>query len=69
MTVALCTIATDLVHLIDIPLEQVQVRYHLVTGGSPTVRKMSIIYVVEVDVDRARTALERFGTFREEETP
>ncbi|MDD3942288.1 MAG: hypothetical protein PHS18_04155 [Sphaerochaetaceae bacterium] len=62
--ISLCTIDTDLVHLIDIPLEQAQVSYRLVTGGSPAARKMSIIYVAEADIDRARVALERFGTFR-----
>lgn len=58
MGVPLCTVADDLVHLIDIPLEQAQVGYHLVSA-----RGMSIIYVAEDDVNRARTALERFGTF------
>jgi hypothetical protein len=29
---------------------------------------MSILYVGEDDIDRARVALERFGTFREEAT-
>jgi len=59
MGVPLCTVATDLVHLIDVPLEQAQVGYRLVSA-----RGMSILYVGEADVDRARAALERFGTFR-----
>lgn len=60
MSVKLCTVADDLVHLIDIPLEQAQVRYSLVSA-----RGMSIIYVSEDDIDRARATLERFGSFRE----
>ena len=63
MTVALCTVAADLVHLVDVPLEQAQVSYRLVSA-----RGMSILYVGEDDIDRARVALERFGTFREEVT-
>ena len=64
MGVPLCTVATDLVHLIDVPLQQAQVSYHLVTGRSAAARRKTIIYVAEGDVDRARVALERFGTFR-----
>jgi len=63
MSVKLCTVADDLVHLIDIPLEQAQVGYHLVSA-----KGMSIVYVAEDDIDRARVALERFGTFREAES-
>jgi hypothetical protein len=62
MGVRLCTIATDLVHLVDIPLTLAQVDYHVVTGS----RGMAIIYVGEDDIDRARLALDKFGRFAEE---
>jgi len=58
MGVPLCTVAADLVHLVDVPLEQAQVSYRLVSA-----RGMSIIYVAEDDINRARVALERFGKF------
>lgn len=58
MGVPLCTVADDLVHLVDVPLEQAQVGYRLVSASG-----LSIIYVAEDDIDRARTALERFGKF------
>ncbi len=63
--VRLCTVAADQDHLVGVPLEQAQVPFTLDRSrGSSTV-----VLIDEVDVDRARTALERFGTFREEETP
>jgi hypothetical protein len=65
MVVRLCTVAADQDHLVGVPLEQAQVPFTLDRSrGSSTV-----VLIDEVDVDRARTALERFGTFREEETP
>ena len=65
MVVRLCTIAADQDHLVEVPLDQAQVPFTLDRSrGSSTV-----VLIDEADIDRARTTLERFGTFREEETP
>lgn len=65
MVVRLCTISSGYDHLVEVPLEQAQVPFTLDRSrGSSTV-----VLIDEADIDRARTALERFGTFREEETP
>ncbi len=64
MVVRLCTISSGYDHLVEVPLEQAQVPFALDRGDLSTV-----VLVAEADIDRARTALERFGTFREEETP
>ena len=58
-SVRLCTVAADMGHLVEVPLQQALVRYTLDRDGD-----RSTILIAETDVDRARTALERFGTFR-----
>ena len=64
MGVRLCTIAADHDHLVEVPLDQAQVAFTLDRGDLSTV-----VLVAEADIGRARAALERFGTFREEEIP
>ena len=60
MTVRLCTVAAGMDHLVEVPLQQAQVAYTLARSGD-----RSTALVAEDDVDRARTALEKFGKFRE----
>lgn len=56
--IALCTIASADDHLVEVPLQQAQVPYTVTRdGGSSTV------LIADGDVDRAKTALERFGSF------
>lgn len=64
MVVRLCTISSGYDHLVEVPLEQAQVAFTLDRGDLSTV-----VLVAEADIGRARAALERFGTFRVEETP
>jgi len=57
-TVKLCSVNRDLDHLIEVPLQQALVPFTLDQEGERTVVLVSLD-----DVDRARVALERFGTF------
>lgn len=59
MVVRLCSIAAGLVHLVEGPLQQAQVSFRLDQSGEQTV-----VLIAEADIDRARAALERVGTFR-----
>lgn len=57
--ITLCTVAADFDHLIEVPLEQAQVPYVVIREGD-----RSLVKINPEDADRARRALERFGTFQ-----
>ena len=57
-TVKLCSVDPDLDHLIEVPLQQALVPFTLDQEGERTV-----VLVSQDDVDRARAALDKFGTF------
>lgn len=56
--IALCTIASADDHLIEVPLQQAQVPFQVEAEGLKTV-----VLIAPDDVDRARAALAKFGTF------
>lgn len=57
-SVAFCTIAADQDHLVEVPLQQAQVPFTLDQEEGTTV-----VLVSQDDIDRARAALAKFGTF------
>ena len=56
--VRLCSVDPDQDHLIEVPLQQALVPFTLDPEGPKTV-----VLIAPDDVDRARKALERFGSF------
>jgi len=56
--VKLCSVAQDLDHLVETPLQQAQVPFTLDRKAGKTV-----VLISRADVDRSRAALEKFGTF------
>lgn len=57
--VQFCSVNRDQDHLVEGPLQQAQVSFRLDQSGEQTV-----VLIAEADIDRARAALERVGTFR-----
>lgn len=56
--VRLCSVDRDQDHLVDVPLQQAQVPFQVEAEGLKTV-----VLIAPDDVDRARAALAKFGTF------
>lgn len=56
--VRLCSVDRDQDPLIEVPLQQAQVSFQVEEGEGKT-----IVLIAQDDIDRARDALERFGTF------
>lgn len=60
MAARLCFVARDQDHLVKVPLQQAGVAYLLDSDGG-----VSTVLVDEAYVDRAKSALEQFGYFKE----
>jgi len=58
MSVPICSVAADMDHLIEVPLQQAQVKFTVFRAED-----LTTVFVSADDVDRARTALAKYGTF------